>query len=134
MCADAAQVAALLKELGLTYESKYVDFANKPTEFLKVAPNGRIPALVDHKRNDKVVWESVAVLLYLQHHYDKENKFWFTDEDEIADAHQWLLFQASGIGPYFGQKVTHTRPTTSARSDPLAGSFSNVAHSWCRVP
>jgi glutathione S-transferase len=47
----------------------------------------------------------VAVLLYLEHHYDKENKFWFTDPDQIADGHQWLLFQASGVGPYFGQKV-----------------------------
>ncbi len=95
----------MLNELGLTYESKHIDFANKPAEFLKVAPNGRIPAIVDHHRGDKVVWESVAILLYLEHHYDKDNKFWFTDEDEISEAHQWLLFQASGIGPYFGQKV-----------------------------
>lgn len=51
------------------------------------------------------LWESVAILLYLVHHYDKENKLWFTNEDEIADAHQWLLFQASGVGPYFGQKA-----------------------------
>ncbi len=102
------QVTALLNELGLTYESKYIDFANKPAEFLKVAPNGRIPAIVDHHRGDKVVWESVAILLYLEHHYDKDNKFWFTDEDEISEAQQWLLFQASGIGPYFGQKVHET--------------------------
>jgi len=107
----------LLKELGLTYESKYIDFANKPAEFLKVQPNGRIPALVDHKRHDKAVWESVAILLYLVHHYDKENKFWFTDEDEIADAHQWLLFQASGVGPYFGQKVCAIEPRHTRRHD-----------------
>jgi glutathione S-transferase len=70
-----------------------------------VQPNGRIPALIDHQRGDKTVWESVAILLYLVHHYDKENRLWFTDPDEIADGHQWLLYQASGIGPYFGQKV-----------------------------
>jgi glutathione S-transferase len=66
------KVTALLKELGLTYEAKYIDFANKPAEFLAVQPNGRIPAIIDHARNDKTVWESVAVLLYLEHHYDKE--------------------------------------------------------------
>lgn len=57
----------------------------------------------------QTLWESVAILLYLVHHYDKEKRLWFTNEDEIADANQWLLFQASGIGPYFGQKVTEKR-------------------------
>eukprot|EP01087_Luapelamoeba_hula_P001172 TRINITY_DN1091_c0_g2_i1.p1 TRINITY_DN1091_c0_g2~~TRINITY_DN1091_c0_g2_i1.p1 ORF type:complete len:222 (+),score=42.10 TRINITY_DN1091_c0_g2_i1:95-760(+) len=99
------KVAALLNELGLTYESKFVDFQNKPAEFLAIAPNGRIPVIVDHSRNDKTLFESVAILLYIVHHYDKENRLWFTNEDEIADAHQWLLFQVSGIGPYFGQKA-----------------------------
>ncbi|KAL0486237.1 glutathione S-transferase [Acrasis kona] len=99
------KVNALLRELNVSFESKYVEFSNKDPEFLKVQPNGRIPVIIDHNRNDKVLWESVAILLYLVHHYDKDNKLWFTNEDEISDAHQWLLFQASGVGPYFGQKA-----------------------------
>ncbi|PRP85518.1 hypothetical protein PROFUN_06750 [Planoprotostelium fungivorum] len=99
------KVVALLKELNLSYNTIFVDFQNKTPDFLSKNPNGRAPAIVDHKRNDKALWESVAILLYLEHHYDKENRLWFTNEDEIADANQWLLFQASGIGPYFGQKA-----------------------------
>ncbi|PRP87570.1 hypothetical protein PROFUN_04597 [Planoprotostelium fungivorum] len=98
------KVVSLLKELNLSYESIFVDIYNKTPDFLTKTLNGRVPVIVDHKRNDKTLWESVAILLYLQHHYDKENRLWFTNEDEIADANQWLLFQASGIGPYFGQK------------------------------
>jgi len=97
------KVHAQLVELGISFDSKYIDFANKDPAFLAIQPNGRIPAIIDHKRKDKTLWESVAILLYLEHHYDKENKLWFTDEDDISDAHQWLLFQASGVGPYFGQ-------------------------------
>eukprot|EP01117_Protostelium_nocturnum_P009374 TRINITY_DN3348_c1_g1_i2.p1 TRINITY_DN3348_c1_g1~~TRINITY_DN3348_c1_g1_i2.p1 ORF type:complete len:219 (-),score=63.52 TRINITY_DN3348_c1_g1_i2:66-722(-) len=99
------KVAALFRELGLTYEPKYIDFQNKPAEFIKVDPNGRIPAIIDHKRGDFSLFESVAILLYIVKHYDKENRLWFTSEDDIAVANQWLLFQASGVGPYFGQKA-----------------------------
>jgi glutathione S-transferase len=76
-------------------------------EFLAIQPNRRVLVIINHTRGNKVVWESVVVLLYLMHHYDMENKFWFTNPNKIADGHQWLLFQASGVGPYFGQKVTH---------------------------
>ena len=49
----------MLEELGLTYESIYLDFQkgeHKAAEYLKVNPNGRIPALVDHKNNNFTVW------------------------------------------------------------------------------
>jgi glutathione S-transferase len=70
---------------------------------LALNPNGRIPALVDHKRNDFVVWESGAVLLYLVKHYDTENRLWSTDADEQSHILEWLFFQVSGFGPYIGQ-------------------------------
>ena len=53
------KVAFLLNELGLSYETIYLDFQKKEQkspEYLKVNPNGRIPALVDHKNNDFIVW------------------------------------------------------------------------------
>lgn len=63
--------------------------------FIKLNPNGRIPVIIDHNRNDFVVFESAAILLYLQQHYDKENKFGFdkdTDPDNWSEMLQWIFF------------------------------------------
>ncbi|KDE04826.1 hypothetical protein MVLG_04790 [Microbotryum lychnidis-dioicae p1A1 Lamole] len=99
-------VAFLLKALGLSYETKYLDFSKgeqKASNFVKLNPNGRIPALVDHQNGDFVVWESKAILLYLVDTYDKEGKFTVSDPKEKAQLNQLLFFQASGQGPYYGQ-------------------------------
>jgi glutathione S-transferase len=72
-------------------------------EYTKINPNGRIPALVDHKRDDFVVWESGAILLYLVKHYDLEYKLWSTDDNEQSNILEWLFYQVSGYGPYIGQ-------------------------------
>ncbi|GAA5926368.1 glutathione S-transferase family protein [Sporobolomyces koalae] len=99
-------VAFLLKALGLSYETKYLQFdkqEQKAAEFVKLNPNGRIPALVDHQNNDFVVWESKACLKYLVAKYDAEKKFTVTGIEEETILDQWLFFQASGQGPYFGQ-------------------------------
>ena len=49
----------LLEELGLTYEPVYLDFGkgeHKAPDYLKINPNGRIPAIIDHQNNDFIVW------------------------------------------------------------------------------
>ncbi|KAI0081359.1 glutathione S-transferase C-terminal-like protein [Panus rudis PR-1116 ss-1] len=102
------KVALLLEELGLTYETetKYLIFQaqeHKAPEYLKINPNGRIPALVDHKNNDFTIWESNAILLYLVDKYDTEKKFTVTEEGDKYHLIQWLFFQASGQGSYYGQ-------------------------------
>ena len=67
-------------------------------------PNGRVPAIHD-SNTDLTLWESGAIVSYLIDQYDKDNKLSYPQSD-IANYHkanQWLHFQASGQGPYFGQ-------------------------------
>ena len=98
------KVALLLEELGLPYEPVPVDtrkgeqFADG---FLAVNPNAKVPAIVD---GDATVFDSNAILLYLA---DKTGRFVPTDASSAARARMlsWLMFVASGIGPYSGQSV-----------------------------
>jgi Glutathione S-transferase, N-terminal domain len=56
---SSRKVAIVLEELGLTYETIYLQFQNKEhkaPEFTRYNPNGRIPAIIDHKNNDYVLW------------------------------------------------------------------------------
>jgi glutathione S-transferase len=55
--------------------------------------NGRIPAIIDHGNNDKIVWESGAILLYLAERFDKAGKFVGIDLNERAEVYEWLFFQ-----------------------------------------
>lgn len=53
------KIVAVFEELGLTYESIYLDFRKgeqKQPEHVKYNPNGRIPTIIDHKNNDFVLW------------------------------------------------------------------------------
>jgi len=101
------KVAIVLEELGLKYDTKFLDFQSaeqKGPEHTKFNPNGRIPTIIDHDNNDFVLWESNAIIKYLVDRYDKDKKIHFahsTAEDYETD--QWMCFQVSGQGPYFGQ-------------------------------
>jgi glutathione S-transferase len=77
----------------------------KTASYECINPNGRIPALIDHSAADLTVWESVAIILYLCKKYDKEYKLWAPSVEEQAQIETWLLFQASGQGPYIGQAM-----------------------------
>jgi len=106
------KAAFVLAELGLSYEPVYLDFAKgeqKDPKHTKYNPNGRIPTLIDHKNNDFAVWESGAILVYLAEKYDPEGKLSATDAEGKITQLQWLFFQASGQGPYFGQAVWFKR-------------------------
>ncbi|KAH9921279.1 glutathione S-transferase C-terminal-like protein [Amylocystis lapponica] len=108
------KVSIFLEELKATYGAPdynvfKIDISTnvqKEPWFIKLNPNGRIPVLVDHSRNDFVVFETAAILLYLQQHYDKDGKFGF-DKDKDADNYsellQWIFFAHGGVGPMQGQ-------------------------------
>jgi len=105
------KVAIVLEELGLKYETKFLEFgADEPgvkgPEHLKLNPNGRIPTIIDHDNNDFTLWESATIVRYLVDRYDKDHKLSFpagSAESYLVD--QWMTFQVSGQGPYFGQAL-----------------------------
>jgi len=100
---NPTKVALCLEEMGLPYELVPVDTRkgeqHKP-EFLKVNPNAKVPAIVD---GDATVFDSNAILLYLA---EKTGKFLPAKSDKArGELLSWLMFVASGIGPYSGQAV-----------------------------
>lgn len=102
--ANPPKVAMLLEELDLPREITHVENVKGP-EYLAVNPNGRTPAIYD-PNTDLTIWESGAILQYLAERYDTQHKLSFPlGTPEAEHARQWLYFQVSGQGPYFGQAV-----------------------------
>jgi GSH-dependent disulfide-bond oxidoreductase len=97
------KVALYLEEAGLPYELVAVDTRKGEQHtpaFRAINPNGKTPALVD---GDATVFDSNAILLYLA---EKTGKFLPPNTPaERAQMHSWLMFVATGIGPYCGQAV-----------------------------
>jgi GST-like protein len=98
------KVALLLEELGLPYEAVPVDTRKgeqHTAAFKAVNPNAKVPAIDD---DGVVMFDSNAIVLWLA---DKHRRFVPTDmaSAERADTLSWLMFIASGIGPYSGQAV-----------------------------
>ncbi|OJT15255.1 Glutathione S-transferase 2 [Trametes pubescens] len=106
------KVAMVLEELDLQYHAIFLDLSKgdqRNSEHTKFNPNGRIPTLIDHENNDFTIWESNAIVTYLVEKYDLDAKVSLkTFEGKITQL-QWLMFQASGQGPYFGQAVWFIR-------------------------
>ena len=98
------KVALLLEELGLAYEPIPID-TRKGEQFsaayLTVNPNAKVPAIVD---GDVRVFDSNAILLFLA---DREKRFVPLDAGSAARGEllSWLMFIASGVGPFSGQSV-----------------------------
>jgi glutathione S-transferase len=92
-----------LEELGLPYTTRPVrldHLEQKQEWFLRINPNGRIPAIVDHDEGGFAVFESGAILLYLA---EKTGRLLPADRRGRSLAIQWLMFQMGGIGPMQGQ-------------------------------
>ena len=88
------KIGIMLEALGADYEVKFVEFGSsdketgvKGADYLNLCENGRTPTLVDHKRNDFVIWESGAILDYLCSVYDSENKFHGKTPEELSLIH-----------------------------------------------
>jgi glutathione S-transferase len=103
------KVAIILKELDLPHEIISTPHAElKLPPYLKINPNGRLPAITD-PNSDITLWETGAIVEYLVEKYDTDHKISFAPgTKESWQAKQWLYFQASGQGPYYGQAAWFT--------------------------
>jgi GST-like protein len=97
------KVALYLEEAGLPYELVPIDTRKGEQHtpaFKAINPNAKTPALVD---GDAVVFDSNGILLYLA---EKTGQFLPADTPVLrGELHSWLMFVATGIGPYCGQAV-----------------------------
>ncbi|KAI0967711.1 thioredoxin-like protein [Xylaria arbuscula] len=99
------KVRMILEELGLPYEYKIVDFPDMKKEpYLALNPNGRVPAIED-PNTGLVLWESGPIIEYLVEQYDKDHKISYDSFTEKYQIKQWIGYQISGQGPYYGQGV-----------------------------
>ena len=100
------KISIMLEELGVPYEVKYVNIGKGEQfepEFLKIAPNNRMPAIIDPEGpggQPISVFESGAILQYLGR---KFGRFYPADERARVEVDQWLMWQMGGLGPMAGQ-------------------------------
>lgn len=100
------KISVALEEMELSYKTHLVNIGagdQFDPEFLKIAPNNRMPAIVDHDGPDGSpisIFESGAILQYLGR---KTGKFYGTNERERVSVEQWLMWQMGGLGPMAGQ-------------------------------
>ncbi|MBI6753733.1 MULTISPECIES: glutathione binding-like protein [Pseudomonas syringae group] len=101
------KITLFLEEAGLPYTIFPVNIGKDEqfkAEFLKIAPNNRIPAIVDHQPADGgaplSLFESGAILLYLA---EKTGQFIPQDLRGRQEVSQWLFWQMGGLGPMAGQ-------------------------------
>lgn len=93
----------ILEELSLPYKFINLDATElKEEPYTKINPNGRAPAIED-SNTGITLWESGAIVQYLIETYDKEKKLSYATTPEKFQLSQWLMYQVSGQGPYFGQ-------------------------------
>ncbi len=98
---NGRKVSIMLEELGVPYTAHAVDITKDEQfapDFLKIAPNNRIPAIVDRDTGIQMM-ETGAIMLYLA---EKHGRF-LPEGDEKWRAIEWLMWQMGGVGPMLGQ-------------------------------
>lgn len=101
------KIHIFLDEIAIEYKINWVDVTvgdHKTADFLKISPNAKIPAIIDHDPvgggEPVVLFESGAILLYLA---EKTGQLIPKDPQGRASALKWLFWQVAGLGPMSGQ-------------------------------
>jgi GST-like protein len=117
---NPAKIALFLEEAGLPYEAIPVDTSKgeqHSPSFRMINPNGKVPAIVDTEgpgARETRVFDSTSILIYLA---EKTGKFLGAPEDR-PELLSWLLFIASGLGPF---RPGRAFPIRCARGPRLCG-------------
>ncbi|RBP50605.1 glutathione S-transferase family protein [Arenicella xantha] len=97
------KVSVTLEELGLDYTVHLLSLTDgdqKKDSFLKINPNGRIPAIIDHDLDGLAIFESGAIMIHLA---EKTGRLMPSGAKGRSQVMQWLMFQMGGLGPMMGQ-------------------------------
>ncbi|MCB1801860.1 MAG: glutathione S-transferase family protein [Gammaproteobacteria bacterium] len=108
----------VMQELGLEYHQVELDFRGdglSEPDYLALNPNGRIPTLVD---GDLVLWESMAIDLYLARRYGGDSGLWPDDAAGEALAWQWSFWVMSEVEHALLTVLMHKRILPEERRDP----------------
>ena len=129
------KITIFLEEAGVPYNLKPLNIAKGEQfteEFLKINPNHRMPAIVDHDGpggQPISLFESAAILIYLA---EKHGKFLSKDPHKRYEAIQWLEWQMGGVGPMFGQ-AGHFLRYAPEKIPYAIDRYTNEAKRLCRV-
>lgn len=122
---NGRKISILLEELGLEYGVHAVDITRDEQfdpGFLRISPNNKIPAIVDHKTGIALM-ESGAIMIYLAETYGR-----FLPAETQARHHviEWLMWQMGGFGPMLGQ-AHHFLHYNKGKSDYAEARFATEA-------
>lgn len=112
---NGRKVSIALEEMGLPYRIFPVNLGSgeqKGRDFVRISPNGKIPAIVDRDARGRTLMESGAILLYLA---EKTGLLMPTDVEGRWRTIEWLMWEMGGAGPMLSQHIhfTHYNPDAS---------------------
>jgi GSH-dependent disulfide-bond oxidoreductase len=132
---NGKKVVILLEELGLPYNIKPINIGRGDqltADFLKISPNGRMPAIVDDEPmgggDPLSIFESGAIMTYLA---EKAGRFCPSDPRGKYDVAQWVSWQLANQGPKLGEQGHFRRALASGTNGDLTYAlrrFDNEAH------
>ena len=127
---NGRKVSILLEELGVPYTVKSINISKDEQfapDFLKIAPNNRIPAIVDHETGVQMM-ETGAIMMYLAQKYDRFQ----AKGDGYWQMVEWLMWQMGGLGPMLGQ-VHHFVKYNAGKAPYAEDRYSNEARRLYKV-
>jgi GST-like protein len=132
---NGKKVIILLEEAGIPYSIKPVNIGKGDQfepDYLKIAPNNRMPAIVDNEPlgggAPLSIFESGAIMMYLA---EKAGKFWPQEPHKKYEVAQWCYWQTGNQGPKMGEQGNFTRAAQDPKNGDLKyalNRFNNEVH------